>query len=169
MVLGFARFEEHGAMAAKKLRRKAKKAARKIRAAPRAAAKAKKRPQHKLSVSHHSEADFKAGLRSHAVYRDLGIADATSGMAVAHVIRHVRPAEEGGAGEWHYHVVDFQMIYVLKGWIATEFDGLGTHRMREGSCWLQPPGIVHVVRGYSDDCELLEIVMPADFATVTVE
>jgi mannose-6-phosphate isomerase-like protein (cupin superfamily) len=154
-------------MAAKKA--KARKAKRKASAVAKAKPKTKNRARHKLSVSHHREADFKAGLRSHAVYRDLGIADATSGMAVAHVIRHVRPAQDGGAGDWHYHEVDFQMIYVLKGWIATEFKGLGTHTMREGSCWLQPPGIVHVVRGYSDDCELLEIAMPADFTTVTLE
>jgi mannose-6-phosphate isomerase-like protein (cupin superfamily) len=151
----------------RKAKKRAAKATRKARAAP-AGVKAKKRPRHKLSVSHHNEADFKAGLRSHAVYRDLGIADATAGMAVAHVIRHVRPAEDDGAGEWHYHEVDFQMIYVLKGSITTEFEGAGAHTMREGTCWLQPPGIVHVVRDYSEDCELLEIVMPADFATVTL-
>lgn len=162
-------------MAARKATaRKAKKKAappakRKPSTLARAKPKAKNRPRHRLSVSHYREADFAAGLRSHAVYRDLGIADATSGMAVAHVIRHVRPAEDGGAGDWHYHAVDFQMIYVLKGWIATEFEGQGTHTMREGSCWLQPPRIVHAVRGYSDDCELLEIVMPADFETVTLE
>lgn len=162
-------------MAVKKTQRhktKKKGAPRAQRRAPavsRAKATTKNRARHKLSVSHHRETDFKAGLRNHAVYRDLGIADATSGMAVAHVIRHVRPAEDGGAGEWHYHEVDFQMIYVLQGWIATEFEGLGTHMMREGSCWLQPPGIVHAVRGYSEDCELLEIVMPADFTTVTLD
>jgi len=159
-------------MAAKQAkRRRVKKAARKpARKAPtaRAEVKSKHGRRHKLSVSHHNESDFKLGLRSHAVYRDLGIADATSGMAIAHVIRHVRPAEDGGAAEWHYHVVDFQMIYVLKGWITTEFEGGGAHTMREGTCWLQPPGIIHAVRGYSDDCELLEIVMPADFATVTL-
>jgi hypothetical protein len=27
---------------------------------------------------------------------------------------------------------------------------------------------MHAVRGYSDDCELLEIVIPADFETVTL-
>jgi mannose-6-phosphate isomerase-like protein (cupin superfamily) len=151
----------------RKAKKRAAKATRKARAAP-AGLKAKKRPRHKLSVRHHNEADFKAGLRSHAVYRDLGIADATAGMAVAHVIRHVRPAEDGGAGEWHYHEVDFQMIYVLKGWITTEFEDAGAHTMRAGTCWLQPPGIIHAVRDYSEDCELLEIVMPADFATVTL-
>jgi mannose-6-phosphate isomerase-like protein (cupin superfamily) len=151
----------------RKAKKRAAKATRKARVTS-AAVKAKKRSRHKLSVSHHNEADFRAGLRSHAVYRDLGIADATAGMAVAHVIRHVRPAEDDGAGEWHYHEVDFQMIYVLKGSITTEFEGTGAHTMRQGTCWLQPPGIVHVVRDYSEDCELLEIVMPADFATVTL-
>jgi hypothetical protein len=32
----------------------------------------------------------------------------------------------------------------------------------------QPPRIKHAVLGYSDDCELLEIVLPADFETVTL-
>jgi hypothetical protein len=30
---------------------------------------------------------------------------------------------------------------------------------------LQPPNIKHTVLGYSDDCELLEIIMPPDFDT----
>jgi hypothetical protein len=41
--------------------------------------------------------------------------------------------------------------------------------MGEGSCWLQPPGIKHKVLDYSDDCELLEVILPADFATVELE
>jgi quercetin dioxygenase-like cupin family protein len=61
------------------------------------------------------------------------------------------------------------MIYVLKGWIKSEFEGAGVVTMREGSCWLQPPRIKHSVLDYSDDCELLEIIMPADFATVELE
>ena len=60
------------------------------------------------------------------------------------------------------------MIYVLKGWYKTEFEGEGIHTFEAGSCWIQPPCIKHTVLGYSDDCELLEIVLPADFETVTV-
>ena len=45
--------------------------------------------------------------------------------------------------------------------------GDGVHVFREGSCWIQPPGIRHTVRGWSDDCELLEIIMPAEHETVT--
>jgi quercetin dioxygenase-like cupin family protein len=61
------------------------------------------------------------------------------------------------------------MVYVLKGWIETELDGQGAIVMKEGSCWIQPSGIRHAVLGYSDDCEVLEIVLPADFKTVELE
>jgi quercetin dioxygenase-like cupin family protein len=68
----------------------------------------------------------------------------------------------------HYHDVDLQMIYVLKGWIKGEYDGQVV-TMREGAAWLQPPRIKHTVLDYSDDCELLEIIVPADFKTVELE
>jgi hypothetical protein len=45
----------------------------------------------------------------------------------------------------------------------------GIVTIREGSCWLQPPKIKHAVLDYSDDCELLEIILPADFATEELE
>jgi mannose-6-phosphate isomerase-like protein (cupin superfamily) len=129
----------------------------------------KLRPKQKFTVSHHREADFVDGLRNYAKYRDLGIAAATGGMVQAHVIRFVPPFEPKEASTPHYHDVDFQMIYVLKGWYKTEFEGEGVHTFEAGSCWIQPPRIKHAVRGYSDDCELLEIVLPAGFGTVELE
>jgi len=128
----------------------------------------KGRPAHKFSVSHLRDADFKAGLRPYAHYRDLGIAAATRGMAQAHVIRFVPPFRPEEASTPHFHEVDLQLVYVLKGWYKTEFEGEGEHTFEEGSCWIQPSHIRHAVRGYSDDCELLEIVLPADFRTETV-
>lgn len=132
------------------------------------AQRAKMRPQHKFTVSHQREADFDHGLRTYAKYRDLGIAPATGGMVQAHVIRLIPPFRPEEVSTPHYHDVDFQMIYVLKGWYKTEFEGEGVHTFEAGSCWIQPPRIVHTVLGYSDDCELLEIVLPADFETVTL-
>jgi hypothetical protein len=138
------------------------------RALPRA--KDKARPKQTFSSSHYRDADFKAdGLRSYATYRDLGIKGATGGMVLAHVIRFVPPCRPEVVSKRHYHDVDFQMIYVLKGWIKTEIDGHGAQTMRAGSCWLQPPRIEHAVLDYSDDCEVLEIVLPADFKTVELE
>ena len=129
----------------------------------------KARPKQKFTVSHHREADFAEGLRNYAKYRDLGFAAATGGMVQAHVIRFVPPFEPKEASTPHYHEVAFQMIYVLKGWYKTECEGEGVHTFEAGGCWIQPPRIKHAVRGYSDDCELLEIVLPAGFGTVELE
>jgi hypothetical protein len=41
--------------------------------------------------------------------------------------------------------------------------------MHAGACWIQPPNIKHKVLDYSDDCEVLEIIMPAEFETVMLE
>ena len=119
----------------------------------------------RFAVSHLNEGDFKPdGLRPYSAYRDLGIAAATQGLATAQVIRMTAPYAEKFR-QRHHHDVQFQMVYVLKGWFETELEGEGAHLMQAGSCWIQPPGIRHTVLGWSDDCELLEIVLPADFAT----
>jgi quercetin dioxygenase-like cupin family protein len=60
------------------------------------------------------------------------------------------------------------MIYVLKGWLKVSFEGQEPQIMRAGTCWTQPPGIKHAVLDYSDDFEALEVLLPADFETVTV-
>ena len=133
-----------------------------------AASKPKGWAKQKFAVSHLRDEDFEHGLRPYSAYRDLGIAQATDGMVQAHVIRMTKPFEEKSVAIPHYHDVDFQMVYVLKGWFRSEFEGHGTHTFRAGSCWIQPPKIKHTVVGYSDDCELLEIVLPADFDTVTL-
>jgi hypothetical protein len=139
------------------------------RAPSRARTKAKPRPKHSFVVSHHRDEDFEGGLRRYAKYRDLGMNEATGGMVQAHVIRFVPPCRPEEVSKLHFHEVDFQMVYVLKGWIKTELDGQGTITMRTGSAWIQPPRIKHKVLDYSDDCEVLEIVLPADFKTVELE
>ena len=133
-----------------------------------AAKHTKPRKPQRFTFSHHREEDFDQGLRTYAKYRDLGIAPATGGMVQAHVIRFIPPFRPEEVSTPHYHDVDFQMVYVLKGWFSSEFEGQGVHTFHAGSCWIQPPKIKHTVRGYSDDCELLEIVLPADFDTVTL-
>ena len=118
----------------------------------------------KFSVSHADDSAFEArGLRAFFEYRDLGIRDATDGKAVAHVIR-ARPGAPVTGGR-HHHDVGFQMIYCLKGWIRFRYEGVGEVTLVPGTCVHQPPGIRHTELGHSDDIELLEIVLPADFAT----
>jgi uncharacterized RmlC-like cupin family protein len=156
------------AMAARADRRR--NGAARVRARSRARAKPKPTRKQAFVVSHHDERDFKGGgLRDYVEYRDLGVAKATNGLALAHVLRFCKPCDPAVVSKEHLHDVVFQMVYVLDGWIKTEFDGQGAHVMKAGSCWIQPPCIKHKVLDYSNDCRLLEIVMPADFATVELE
>ena len=143
-------------------------ARKKIKNRTRAATPAKRaRPKQRVAVSHHREEDFKAdGLRTYAKYRDLGIADASGGLARAHVIRLIGPCNPAEVSKLHFHDVEFQMVYVLKGWVKTYMEGQGETLMQEGSAWTQPPRIKHLVMDYSDDVELLEVVLPAEFKTV---
>jgi len=118
----------------------------------------------RFSVSHASESEFSGGgLRDFFQYRDLGIADATGGRVGAHVIRAVEPCT-AGTGR-HRHALVFQMVYVLKGWVRFYYEGEGEVELRPGSCVHQPPGIVHELTACSDDCEMLEITLPAAFGT----
>jgi hypothetical protein len=125
------------------------------------------RPKQRIAISHHRDEDFKAdGLRAYAQYRDLGIAAASHGLAQAHVIRLIGPCNPAEVSKLHFHDVEFQMVYVLKGWVKTYMEGQGETLMREGSAWTQPPRIKHLILDYSDDVELLEVILPADFKTV---
>ena len=128
-------------MAKAKAKTKAKSSTRKVsarrpprgRRVPRARAARKARLKQSFVVSHHREEDFEAGLRRYAKYRDLGINKATNGMVRAHVIRFVPPCRPEEVSKRHFHDVDFQMVYVLKGWMKTEFEGQGAMVMQAGS------------------------------------
>jgi mannose-6-phosphate isomerase-like protein (cupin superfamily) len=147
----------------------ARSASRKpVKAKARAQAPAKRtRPKQRIAISHHRDEDFKAdGLRAYAKYRDLGFADASHGLAQAHVIRLIGPCNPEEVSKLHFHDVEFQMVYVLKGWIKTYMEGQGETLMKQGSAWTQPPRIRHLIMDYSDDVELLEVILPAEFKTV---
>jgi len=149
-------------------RKAAKSSARKkLRPRGHAPAVRRARPKQRVAISHHRDEDFKAdGLRAYAKYRDLGVADASQGLARAHVIRLIGPCNPDEVSKLHFHDVDFQMVYVLKGWVKTWMEGQGENLFREGSSWTQPPRIKHLIMDYSDDVELLEVILPADFKTV---
>jgi mannose-6-phosphate isomerase-like protein (cupin superfamily) len=126
----------------------------------------------RFSVSRASEALYKTGLRSFMEYRDLGIEQATHGQFRAHVIRIKRDAagpHDLHTTGLHQHRCDFQMFYVLKGWIRLVYEGHGEHTFQAGDCVLQPAGIVHNELDCSDDVEVLEIYSPAVHETVVVD
>jgi mannose-6-phosphate isomerase-like protein (cupin superfamily) len=143
-------------------------ARKKLQSKARAPAPARRaRPKQRIAISHYRDEDFVAnGLRSYAHYRDLGVAAASGGLAQAHVIRLIGPCNPAEVSKLHFHDVEFQMVYVLKGWVKTYMEGQGETLMQQGSAWTQPPRIKHLIMDYSDDVELLEVILPAEFKTV---
>lgn len=124
----------------------------------------KKTSMARPSVSPLAKAKFsRRGLRGYFEYRDLGIKRASGGKVVSHVIR----ALPGSAphGDWHVHDCSLQFVYVLKGWVLFEYEGVGKVRMKAGSCFYQPPRIRHRELEHSKDLEMIEIVAPAKFRT----
>jgi len=120
-----------------------------------------------FSVTHLKDSKFaRRGLRSYFEYRDLGIRRATRGRVVAHVIR-ARP-QKAPHGEWHSHDCRVQFVYVLKGWVLFEYEGVGKVMMKAGSCFYQPPNIRHREIRHSKNLEMIEVVAPAVFKTRAV-
>ncbi len=117
----------------------------------------------KFTASLAKDARFTPGLRDYFEYRDLGFAQGSNGLVQAHVLRAVKPCPQGGTGR-HAHGVQFQMNFLLKGWMRFEMDG-EVYTFQAGDAWMQPPNIKHELLDYSDDLENIEVVMPADFTT----
>ena len=116
-------------------------------------------------VQHLKSGKFKTGLRSYAAYRDLGVQNATDGAVQAHVIRLLGACDPDVVSIRHLHGVQFQFLYMLKGWMIGEYNGRRV-KMEEGSCWIQPNSIPHTVLDYSENCEMIELILPGDFKTV---
>jgi mannose-6-phosphate isomerase-like protein (cupin superfamily) len=128
-------------------------------------------PEQLFSVSRARDAVYQTGLRGFMEYRDLGIAQATHGQYRAHVIR-IRKDGPGAhdlhTTGLHQHRCDFQMFYVLNGWIKFVYEGQGEQTFHAGDCVLQPAGIVHNELECSDDVEILEVYSPAVHETRVV-
>ncbi|HSW21009.1 MAG TPA: cupin domain-containing protein [Ramlibacter sp.] len=106
------------------------------------------------------------GLRDFFLYRDLGVADATHGKVIAHLVK-ANEAPEKGTG-WHRHEAQFQIVVMTRGWAKFMYEDQVT-LVEAGDVVHQCPGIRHFLFDYSPDMEYLEIVGPADFTTVDVE
>lgn len=105
------------------------------------------------------------GLRDFFLYKDLGIAKATHGKVIAHLVK-ANHAPEKGTG-WHRHEAEFQIVIMTKGWARFMYEDQEA-LVKAGDCVHQRPGVRHYLFDYSPDMEYLEIVGPADFGTVDV-
>jgi len=120
----------------------------------------------KFKITRNKENKFESGLRGFFEYKNLGINEATNGDYGANVIKAIE--DKHANGDWHYHKLNFQMVYILKGWVKFEYKGEGTFTLEKGDVVYQPPEIHHREIEHSDDLELIEITNPAEFDTITI-
>ena len=124
-------------------------------------------PETLFSHNKPTDSDWRAdGLRDFFLYRDLGVADATKGRVIAHLVKANLPPQNGTG--WHRHEADFHIVIMLRGWARFMYEDKET-LVSAGDCVHQRPGVRHYLFDYSPDMEYLEIVSPADFNTIDVE
>jgi quercetin dioxygenase-like cupin family protein len=109
------------------------------------------------------------GLRAFLEYRDLGLSEATGGRFGATIGRAIQKFEPGGGAKRHTHDTTFHLIFVMRGWLRTEFEGLGELVLRQGDCIAYQGEIPQEHVEYSDDFEVMQIASPADYRTESVE
>ena len=121
----------------------------------------------KFCLSKAADANFErlGGLRDWLDNRDLGLKDATNGEYDAWISK--ANDVKGGTGR-HYHNYDFQIMYVLSGWLRMYHDGEGEVVMEAGDFVYHPKGHVHEIIEYSEDLELFELASPAGRHSVDV-
>lgn len=101
--------------------------------------------------------------RAGMMYRDL-LPTRLGGKLIA---SHIRILNEGPVPDRvHYHKIDFQVIYCLKGAIKVAYEDQGEpFRLKPGDCVLQPPEIRHRVLEAEAGSEVIEITSPAEHET----
>lgn len=95
------------------------------------------------------------------VHRDTGIGDATHGLAGARVVCPTAAA----AGRWQTHDTEFSMLVVLSGSVLFENDDCAAVRLENSAAVAIPGNVRYRLSEPSDDCELLDVTLPAIFDT----
>ncbi len=115
------------------------------------------KPKFCLSTARDGKFEPRSGYRDWSKIRDLGLSEATHGEYDAFV---TRANQMGGKGGRHYHEYDFQIMYVLKGWVKMFYEGEGEFTLEAGDFVYHPPRHVHDLMEYSEDIEILELFSP---------
>ena len=95
--------------------------------------------------------------------RETGIAAATKGVASVRVARPVGRASE----QLTSHTADILFAFVIFGSLTLHEDGPGAHALSAGDAYVIPPGMKTAFTDCSEDLQLLEVSLPADFETRT--
>jgi quercetin dioxygenase-like cupin family protein len=96
---------------------------------------------------------------------ETGIGAATAGVASVQVARPVGHRGHLRQGQVTSHTADILFTFVLAGSLTLCGDGQGAHALAEGDAFVIPPHLKTALTDCSGDLQLLEVALPADFAT----
>lgn len=95
-------------------------------------------------------------------YRDTGISQATKNVASVHVIRADNTDSEQ---QLDSHDADILFTFVMQGKMKLYAVGHEQHDLHKGDAYVIPPNLKYKITNYSEDLELLEVSLPANFKT----
>jgi quercetin dioxygenase-like cupin family protein len=124
-------------------------------------------PKMKVAVTSAKQPDYVEGRRNFFKYRDLGVKAASNGWMRAQLTTAVTGMTKPTG--WHYHVCEGQFVYTLKGWVELAFEDGSKCRLEAGDSCFIPGGVKHNEIGTSDDLEILEVSLPGEIGTVSVD
>lgn len=93
--------------------------------------------------------------------RETGIGEATRGIAGVRVARRI----PGAAVPNHRHDADLLFGFVRAGAARLAVEGQPAEPLAADTAFVLPPGLPVAIEDPSDDLELLEVTLPADFET----
>lgn len=101
--------------------------------------------------------------RAGMLYRDL----TPAGFKDQVIVSHIRLPFDGEVPDYvHYHKVEFQVIYCIRGRIKVVYEDQGPpFWLTAGDLVLQPPEIRHRVLECEANSEVIEVTMPAEHET----
>ena len=106
-----------------------------------------------------AKAEWQPWRRSGFEARDLGITDATAGLAGVQVARvTATPASESLA-----HNAELLFLFVLEGGLTLRTEGAADQPLSTGDSFMLPPGLHHAFVEPQPGLQLLEVALPARF------
>lgn len=118
-------------------------------------------------ISFADHPDIIAGRRSWVKYREMGVTEASGGDMRAQML--IAEAAGNETTHWHLHRCDMQFIYVKSGALHLAFSPDHVFRLEAGDSVMIPGGTVHMELGEEEGVEVLEVTIPANIGTETVE
>ena len=108
-----------------------------------------------------AKAEWKPWRMSGFEARDIGIATATDGLAGVRVARSVGQSQP----EFVFHNADLLFMFLLNGSAELNCDQMDSELLTAGDSFIIPGVLKHSLSGCSEDIEILEVALPAEFNT----